>query len=186
MLSFVSLKIIRLNKEKELVKRNWQWLFLSPHQDFIILLLNFVKLLHSKPLSPYSNSPYLFHSHQVNNPAFPNKKNAGAIWPEFLKLPTSPHPNFCITPNQVTSIRLTGEKQVHQLFLEPLLLFSSFSPKFHQRVVHLPCLLFPTSCLLNRLQCGFTHTNTEKLISPNEMDSELLISKFHGTFQSLL
>ena len=184
MLSFVSLKIIRLNKEKELVKRNWQWLFLSPHQDFIILLLNFVQLLHSKPLSPYSNSPYLSHSHQVNNPAFPSKKNAGAIWPEFLKLPTFPHPNFCITPNQITSIRLTGEKQVHQLFLEPLLLFSSFSPKFHQSgppsVSSLPHLPSSQSTAM-----WFTHTDTDKLISPNEMDSELLISKFHGTFQPL-
>lgn len=150
-----------------------------------ILLLNFVQLLHSKPLSLYSNSPYLSPSRQVNNPAFPNRKNAGAIWPEFLKLPTFPHPNFCITPKQITSIRLTGEKQVHQLFPEPLL-FSPFSSKFPQRVVHLPRLLFPTSHLLDQLQRGFTHTDTVKLISPNEMDSEILISKFHRTFQSLL
>lgn len=94
-----------------------------------ILLPNFVQLLHPKPLSLYSNSPYLSPSHQVNTPAFPNRKSAGAIWPEFLKLPSFPHPNFCITPKQITSVRLTGEKQIHQLFLEPLLLFSPFSSK---------------------------------------------------------
>ena len=107
-----------------------------------ILLLNFAQLLHSKPLSLYSNSPYLSPSHQVNTPALHHTKNAGAIWPEFLKLPAFLHPNFCITPKQITSIRLTGEKQIHQLFLQPLLLFSPFSSKFPQRVSTFPVFSF--------------------------------------------